>query len=44
MVALKRRGAELLGKRDLFYSTGERLWRPRAAYLSGTKRREIFHR
>ena len=43
MVALKRRGAErLLGKGDLFYSTGDRLWRLQSAYLTEAERREIF--
>jgi DNA segregation ATPase FtsK/SpoIIIE, S-DNA-T family len=43
MVALKRRGAErLLGKGDLFFLQGDRLWRLQAPYLSEVERREIF--
>jgi len=43
MVALKRRGAErLLGKGDLFYSLGDRLWRLQSAYLTESDRRRIF--
>ncbi len=43
MVALKRRGGErLLGKGDLFFAQGERLWRLQSPYLSEAERREIF--
>jgi DNA segregation ATPase FtsK/SpoIIIE-like protein len=43
MVALQKKGAEqLLGKGDLFYSLGDRLWRFQAAYLSEAERRQIF--
>ncbi len=45
MVALKRRGAErLLGKGDLFFSSGDRLWRLQAPFLSEEERREIYGR
>jgi S-DNA-T family DNA segregation ATPase FtsK/SpoIIIE len=43
MVALKRRGAErLLGKGDLFFSRGDRMWRLQAPFLPEDERREIF--
>ncbi|MBL8215143.1 MAG: DNA translocase FtsK [Bryobacterales bacterium] len=43
MVALKQPGAEkLLGKGDLFYSTGDRMIRLQAPFLSETERKEIF--
>ncbi len=43
MVALKQPGAEkLLGKGDLFYSTGDRLIRLQAPFLSESERKEIF--
>lgn len=43
MVALKQPGAEkLLGKGDLFYSTGDRMIRLQAPYLSESERKEIF--
>lgn len=43
MVALKRRGAErLLGRGDLFFSRGDRLYRLQGAYLSEMERRQIF--
>jgi DNA segregation ATPase FtsK/SpoIIIE, S-DNA-T family len=45
MVALKRRGAErLLGRGDLFFSRGDRLYRLQGAFLSEQERREIFHK
>lgn len=45
MVALKRRGGErLLGKGDLFFSQGDRLWRLQSPYLNDAERREIFQR
>jgi hypothetical protein len=42
-VALKRSGGErLLGKGDLFYSIGDRLWRMQAPYLDESERQRIF--
>jgi S-DNA-T family DNA segregation ATPase FtsK/SpoIIIE len=42
-VALRRSGGErLLGKGDLFYSIGDRLWRMQAPYLDESERQRIF--
>lgn len=43
MVALKRRGAErLMGRGDLFFSRGDRLYRLQGAHLGEEERREVF--
>ena len=42
-VTLKRQGCErLLGKGDLFYSIGDRLWRMQAPFLDEAERMRIF--
>jgi S-DNA-T family DNA segregation ATPase FtsK/SpoIIIE len=42
-VALRRSGGErLLGKGDLFYSIGDRLWRMQGPYLDESERQRIF--
>ena len=44
-VTLKRQGCErLLGKGDLFYSIGDRLWRMQAPFLDEAERKRIFLR